>query len=301
MADRVALQASLGDAIDQELAARAKVHQEQIARLRTAAATVSAAGAGAPPMPLALLAHGDSWFDYPLDGNSLSADSTDVIAHLGVAGTIHPAILNISHFGDATTDEMGITKQQRLITALNDPDNWLSVSKKPDAILFSGGGNDIVGEQFCIFLDYNVPGAAGLNAARFAGKLAAVVASYRDLFVFRDRFAPNVPIFGHAYDLVIPDGRHPPCAGPWLKPSLDFAGWTQAADGLRIVHAALQQFQVALAALAAVPANQFILVPTQGTLPANEWANELHPTSQGFADIAEQFLLALRAHFPGRI
>src|SRR5581483_4319260 len=98
-----------------------------------------------------------------------------------------PIIINMSHHGDATTDEMSLPKQQRLIETLEDPDNWLT--GKPDAILFSGGGNDIVGDQFCIFLDYAVPGATGLNATRFQDALGMVEACYLDLFAFRDRYA----------------------------------------------------------------------------------------------------------------
>jgi hypothetical protein len=40
-----------------------------------------------------------------------------------------------------------------------------------------------------------------------------------------NRFANGVPIFGHCYDFPIPNGAHPTCAGPWLKPSLDFCGY----------------------------------------------------------------------------
>ena len=47
-----------------------------------------------------------------------------------------------------------------------------------------------------------------------------VKASYEDLFLFRDRNAPGVPIFGHCYDFAIPNGKHPICAGPRLLPSL---------------------------------------------------------------------------------
>jgi hypothetical protein len=36
-----------------------------------------------------------------------------------------------------------------MITALQDNSNWLE-SGKPDAILFSGGGNDVAGDQFCV-------------------------------------------------------------------------------------------------------------------------------------------------------
>ncbi|HEV2268666.1 MAG TPA: hypothetical protein VGR92_04335 [Steroidobacteraceae bacterium] len=302
MVDRITLQSALQASVDKEIAERTQAHQEEVARLLSAAKVLSANGVAGPQMPLSLLAHGDSWFDYPLDGNSLSGmGNTDVIAHLSVAGVIHPLILNLSHYGDATTDEMGLSHQERMITALNDPDNWPTPTKKPDAILFSGGGNDIVGEQFCIFLNYYQAGASGLDMQRFQEKLQAVAASYRDLFAFRDRYAPGVPIFAHTYDFAIPDGRHPPCAGPWLKPSLDFAGWTVAADCAAIVRLALQEFQNVLSSLAAVPANNFALALTQGTLTSDEWANELHPTSMGFADIAERMLLALRTRFPGRI
>jgi len=301
MVNSVALQAQLRDSIEQELSARVKAHQGDIARLKSAVATLDAVGAARPVMPLALMANGDSWFDYPLNGNLFPSENTDIVAHLQTMGDLHPVILNLAHHGDATTDEMGVSKQQSMIKALMEPNNWLSPAKKPDAILFSGGGNDIVGEQFCIFLDYNVLGATGLNASRFAGKLRAVEASYRDLFVFRDRYAPGVPILGHSYDFAIPNGRHPPCAGPWLKPSLDFTGWTNASVGASIVRRALEAFRDLLVALAADPANGFTLVETQGTLEPADWANELHPYPPGFGKVATRYLEALRAMFPGRI
>ena len=47
-----------------------------------------------------------------------------------------------------------------------------------DAILVSAGGDDIVGDQFVIYLDY---GGGGLNAARFQGVLNSVQASYGHL------------------------------------------------------------------------------------------------------------------------
>jgi hypothetical protein len=44
-----------------------------------------------------------------------------------------------------------------------------------------------------------------------------------------------------------------------------------------------------------------VYVRTQGTLSPADWANELHPTEQGFSKIADVFLHSLRARFPGRI
>jgi len=256
------------------------------------------AGAPAPPSPLVMLAHGDSWFDYPLDGNGLSLSNTDVVAQLESMGEINPVILNVSHYGDATTAEMSLPKQERLIQSLQDPANWLTTGK-PDAMLFSGGGNDIAGDQFCIFLDYATAGS-GLNSTRFKDALDMVQASYLDLFAFRDRYAPNVSIFGHCYDFPIPNGVHPVCAGPWLQPSLNYTG-SNVTQGTAILRQALTAFQTMLKGLESNPSNQFFLVDTLGILVTDDWANELHPHPSGFRKIASKFVNALRSQFPGRI
>jgi hypothetical protein len=299
MRQSLAAQQQKRDAIDAEIAERIKVHQAKIGRLKAASASLTAAGAQGLPTPLVMLAHGDSWFDYPLFGNSLSFQDTDIIAQLRGMGAVNPMILNMSHYGDATTDEMSLPKQERMISALQDSANWMGAGK-PDAILFSGGGNDVVGDQFCIYLDYALPGAAGLNANRFLKALSKVEASYLDLFAFRDRYAPGVPVIGHCYDFPIPNGIHPACAGPWLKPSLDYCGWNLA-QGTTIARNALLDFKNTLVGLAANPANNFFMVDTQGVLAAADWANELHPFPGGFKSIAAKFVDALRAKFPGRI
>jgi hypothetical protein len=297
MRPSVALQQQWRECIDQEVEGRARIHQQRIARLRTARAR--SAEAGAPPLPLVMLAHGDSWFDYPLAGNSLSLQDTDVIAQLRTMGNPNPIILNVSHYGDASTVEMSWPKQQRLIDALQDPANWMATGK-PDAILFSGGGDDVAGDQFAIYLN-SAPAASGLNLERFSLALEGVKASYLDLLAFPDVHAGDVPVFAHCYDFAIPNGRHPDCIGPWLKPSLDFNGWHNLTQTTAIVHQALAQFKQLLVDLSLDVNNNFNLIDTQGTLVLDDWANELHPFPEGFAKIAERFVKALRQQFPGRI
>ena len=299
MDEKLLLRQRMRQEMDDEIVQRTRIHQAKIARLRVAARSRRALGAKAPSVPLVMLAHGDSWFDYPLDGNSISLPHTDIIAQLEFVGNINPCILNISQWGDATTAEMSWPKQQKMITALQDNSNWLE-SGKPDAILFSGGGNDVAGDQFCVFLDYTNPAPGGLNETRFEEALGMVKASYQDLFSFRDRFANGVPIFGHCYDFPIPNGAHPICAGPWLKPSLDFCGYNLA-QGSAIVHQALIDFKNLLTSLEADPANNFMLIPTQDVLQISDWANELHPYPAGFKKFAEKFVVKLREHFPGGI
>ena len=299
MRHSVSLRKQLHDSIKSELAERTRKHQARIAALKSTRMAMSAAGAAPPNDPLVLLAHGDSWFDYPLNGNDISLASTDIVAQLETMGTVQPLIQNISHFGDATTDEMSLPKQLRMIESLKDQANW-SNETGPDVILFSGGGNDIAGNQFCIFLDFAGPGVDGLNPSRFEGVLDMVEASYNDLFLFRDKHAPGVPIFGHCYDFPIPNGAHPACAGPWLKPSLDFTGWNTA-QGTAILHQALVNFKAMLTGLASSPANLFSLIDTQGVLDSSDWANELHPHPGGCRKLAARFAEALHVRFPGRI
>jgi hypothetical protein len=87
-------------------------------------------------------------------------------------------------------------------------------------------------------------------------------------------------------------GAHPACAGPWLKPSLDFCNCSTA-EGTAIIREALVAFRNMLHRLTATPGNLFQLVDTQGTLSATDWANKLHPFPAGFAKVAQLFSDAL--------
>ena len=264
-------------------------------------AAVAAYGRDMPPEPLVMLAHGDSWFDYPLNGNDVCIGTTDIIVQLRTMGDPPPIILNMAHHGDATTTAMSLPKQMRLIAALSAQENWGSKGQ-PDAILFSGGGNDFSGDIFCIMLD-QVGEGDGLNMRRFHDAISISEAAYLDLFAVRDRWAPGTPIFGHTYDFPIPDGRGVVCSGPWLYPSLAFRGWTDVKDGTRILHQCLTHFADMQRSLARDPRNGFFLIETQGTLSREDWANELHPYPAGFRKIAAHFVKALRRHpgFAGRI
>ena len=233
-------------------------------------------------------------------------DHTDVIAHLGSMGNPQPIIHNISHWGEATTDEMGVAKQDRLIQELANSDNWFD--GKPDAILFSGGGNDIAGDRFCILLNYcsdKSPPPPPLNQQRLGDALGSVVASYLDLFDFRDHYAPDVPIFAHCYDFPFPDGRPAcPTIGPWLSPSFEHCGWRDTDQNRKAVSDALLQFKAVLYKLANDSENKFFLVDTQCILASREqWANELHPVPDGFQKMAAKFLADLQKYqpFQGRI
>ena len=280
---------------------RLKIAAELSLRKAQHHADVRSAAFRSSSPPLNLLADGDSWFDYPLGGAIPLISRTDVIAQLPDVSVIQPLILNLAHYGDDVTTAMGLARVQKISAALDDPDNG-----KFDAIMFSAGGNDIVGDSFVIWLhdasDVGGDAAQALDEDRFPAVLGLVKASLLDLCGLRDDRLPGAPIFVHGYDVAIPDGRGVcPGVGPWLKPSLDYCGWTDLEDATEIVCMALTRFASMLQGVAADPANNVVYVPTQGTLGSGDWANELHPTKDGFRSIAVKFQNALEARFPGRI
>jgi len=265
--------------------------------------------AGAPVSaiaPLNLLADGDSWFDYPLNG--ILPQQTDVIAQLPGFFTLPPKVLNLAHYGDATTTLLGVTGRAMLIQQLQDPRNGTF-----DAILFSGGGNDMIGDQFRLWLNTatatNTNPDNALNQQAFSDILGVIQTAYLDLIATRNQYASAIPIFVHAYDYAQPNDTSV-CnglIGPWLYPSLHSRGWmtsltpAQIAIGAHIIKDALTQFDLMQQKLAAVPANNIIRVPTLGTVdPATDWTNELHPNATGFNKITQRFATALSTHFGPR-
>jgi hypothetical protein len=240
--------------------------------------------------PLNLYADGDSWFEYPL--------ATDTIDWIGREGTPRPAINNQAHHGDSAVERLGLAKRQRLIANL-DPAHGAY-----DALLFSAGGNDIAGDQFILWVLKYIAGtdpAHGVDRQRLASIFGVIKGAYEDLIAIRDAYEKDCVVFLHGYDFALPTGKGAcPGIGPWLKPSLDFQGWTDATLAAGIVKEVLSAFDKILRQIAQQHKN-VIYVPTQGTLSAGDWANELHPTRDGFEKIAQVFLRTMRARFPGRI
>ena len=241
-----------------------------------------------------MLAEGDSWFDYPrFFGGGLVPRLEDL---LGVP------ILSLAKAGDETRFMLGVKERKLLAQHLRDgsPNGgaW-------ELLLFSGGGNDIVDEPMVLWLhDFNPakPAEQHLNRARFDSALALVRAAYEDLIDLRDKLSPGTHLAFHGYDFPIADGRKVCHLGPWLKPSFDARGFPPdgAASGA-VLTAMLQAFAAMLRSLAKKPGVSFI--DTQGTLQrvSASWHNEMHPSRNGFKQIADVMHQQLAPRFPGRV
>ena len=160
-------------------ALRQRIEQEFADRNATYQQTKSAGN-------LQLLACGDSWFDYPLNG-PLFAAPTDVLAQLPTAMGGGVDILSLAHYGYTSTRELGLAKQQQLENAIRGNGAF-------NAILLSAGGNDVVGDSLVVWLndadDVRHQPALALNEGRFEAVLACVKASYLDLIALRDDILP---------------------------------------------------------------------------------------------------------------
>lgn len=253
---------------------------------------------------LNILAEGDSWFDYPV------VQQTDLLQFLPKQYPLpepRPLILSLAHYGDATKDMLGPVQRARLERVLQDDSLGTF-----DVILFSGGGNDMVGKTMEKWLndanghDDNIAGA--VKDAAFSEILAEVEGAYRALITLRDSLAPGVPIVANAYDFALPtntsvcDGT----VGPWLYPSLHLRRWMrdesdeQVQRGAAVVRVALDRFHAMLQGLAQEQGPRFHVANTRGTLATSEWANELHPTPKGASKLARKFRTAIDAAVASR-
>jgi hypothetical protein len=170
-----------------------------------------------------------------------------------------------------------------------------------DALLFSGGGNDIVGDQFSRWLVPFTSGASApalIDTARFSAILTILENSFRDLSDLRNRCSPSTTIFVHGYDYAQPSGKGVCGFGPWLRPSLKARGIVDKQLQIDVIKEILVRFRAMLQNLTTSLPN-FVYVETQGLLrPTQDWENEIHPKPRGFEKIAVAFKNALVARFP---
>ena len=251
-----------------------------------------APAAAAAPRPLQIFAEGDPWFEYPVPffGGGIIARLED---RLGVP------ILNLARAGDEVRYMLGVRDRQHIAAQFK---NGCPAGGPWDAMLFSGGGNDIVDNPLALWVrdyDPNKPAEGQLHQPRLDAVLAVVQAGYEDLITLRNQLSQNTHLFLHAYDFAIPDGRGVCHLGPWLKPAFDLRGFPSLTTRIAVTKVLLQQFAKMLQALVDVHP-RITFINAQGTLSpqTSAWHNELHPAKAGFGAFAKVFHKELKAQFP---
>ncbi len=215
---------------------------------------------------LRFVAQGDSWFQYPFLVE-------DVIDHLF---TEH-AILDLSGAG-RTLHDFGVSDE--LVHAVK--------SEGPNGVLLSGGGNDILGEHAIkLYLKDFAPGRPVADYAEptLAAHLDLIVAQYERIVGQLHVIAPSLRIFCHGYDWAIPNADK----GDWLANPMAAKGLVDKELQRGLVRLLIDRFNEAMRGLERRFPGRVILVDCRGAVRPEHWYDELHPSDQGFAEVAARF------------
>jgi lysophospholipase L1-like esterase len=251
-----------------------------------------------PPSPRVLIAEGDSWFDYPF---------TDVLKEL--EDNHGYDIESVSHKGD-TIEEMAYSGGQLddLIRAL---EKVIREGRIPDAVLLSGGGNDVAGDEFAFLLNHAASANPGLNDQVVQGVIddrirnAYITVLTSVSTVCEESLGAPLPVLVHGYGYAVPDGRGfwggwGPLPGPWLEPGFFQKGYLNLAANTNTVMTLIDRFNTMISGLPALPGFEHVRYVNVRDSLSNAaqdyedwWSDELHPTRRGFRAVADRFVAQL--------
>lgn len=289
----------------------ARARRKAIARRKAAVARVQRAARREPPAlashlkraagPAAsagtLVAEGDSWFDYPL---------WDVLKMLEDEHGFD--VESVAHKGDRVEDMAYGPGQLDAFCRL--VEKLIRSDRVPRAILLSGGGNDIAGDEFGVLLNHAGSPIAGLNDDVVTGVIdQRIRLSYVTMITQVTRLCQNMlgrklPIVTHGYAHAVPDGRGflggwGPLPGPWLKPGFSEKGFGDLDANTATVGKLIDRFNGMLRDLPRIDGFEHVKwVDLRNTLSSGpsykaDWGNELHPTKSGFSRVADAFAAVL--------
>jgi hypothetical protein len=263
-----------------------------IAAVPIATATLQTAGF--------LVAAGDSWFDYPFH---------DVLKLLEDEHAYN--VESAAHRGDPI-ESMAYQGGQldKLVRCL---EKVVAHGALPKAVLLSGGGDDIAGEEFGMLLNNATSAIAGWNDEIVDGILnQRILIAYKQMIGFINSLCQKdigkiLPILVHGYDYPVPDGRGFwggwPFPGPWLEPGFREKLFSSLSENVGLMRTVIDRLNQMLANLVRDPAFSNVhYIDLRGTLSTDLtndlyqdwWDNELHPTKKGFSAITDKFAAVLK-------
>jgi hypothetical protein len=241
-----------------------------------------------------LVALGDSWFEYPF--------GDDILGGLEARGY---DIESAAHHGDRLEvmayDGGQIDGFAACIEKIKHHGNI------PKAVLVSGGGNDIVADDFGLLLNSAVSPIGGWNYEILDGLInERVQTSYHSLFTMINTICDCevghlLPVVFHGYDYLVPDGRgilFGWLAGPWLRPGFHEKNFPDLPTNRDMMKVLINRLNDMLSSLATDSSfSNLHYLDLRNTLSNDltggkykqSWANELHPTNEGFDALAARF------------
>jgi lysophospholipase L1-like esterase len=234
-----------------------------------------------------LVAEGDSWFDY-LPG-------TDLIDCL--KGLFNYDIENYAKAGDTLENMIfgtGINRRFERVSPQIDTVLKRIGQLQPKVFLFSGGGNDVAGDEFESYLNHKHSGLPALREAVAEQMIEQVFRKYfEDLIARVAARSPDTHIVAHGYGHTVPTGEGVDFlfftfAGPWLRPALAKKGILDTNEQRSVVFLLIDAYNEMLKSLDQAHA-KFHHVDLRSILnPDTDWANELHLKNSAYARSAKQ-------------
>ena len=241
-----------------------------------------------------LVAEGDSWFDYPI--------GTDVIDCLRFYHKHR--ILNHADLGD-TLENMIYGTAVNWRFQPKTP-TFVRVKRrlkkhKPKVFLFSGGGNDVVGDGFSSFLNHRDFGKPILRTAYVNYMIDEYFRKcLEDLIKKVAKASPRTHIVMHGYGRTAPtgDGVGPKVltfVGPWLLPALAEKRILDEDEKRETVFTMIERYSCMLANVAK-KCRKFHHVNLLDEIdPDKDWANELHLKNSAFRRVADNIHKEIKA------
>lgn len=256
------------------------------------------------PERLSIVSEGDSWFAYP--ANWPLGKPPHLIDHISGWTTGKANFYTMASNGDEAVDMVSGKEKHALVDLLR----WhtKSASRRPiDLVLFSGGGNDIVGEND--FERFIRPYQSGFTARqclrirRLTRKVRQIGLAYQELVDIRDHYSPTTVIITHTYDYPFASLVGANLLGGliktkgWMKRFMDEVNIPETLQTgvIKVFIELMAEESLKIAGLR----TGFISVDTRGTLlDKSDWMNEIHPNRDGFELIARQIYAEMEIQFP---
>lgn len=234
-----------------------------------------------------LIAEGDSWFDLirPRPGYD---DLIGVLEDLYDDDEFDYSILNIAKYGESLDMiAYGYVDESRNYQPPGfDEVVRLARHMQPAGLLFSAGGNDIVGPEFKMMLNHARSGRSALRTDIVKYIIHDYIKNtYIDCAKRLWTVSASTKVFVHGYANAFPSGiGYNICspfgcitlAGPWLLPSFLEKGY-KAADRRQIIIDLMNEFNLMLKSLVEYD-RRFVYVDFRNKIGEKEehWDDELH-------------------------
>lgn len=229
------------------------------------------------PNRLRIVAEGDSWFQYPI----LLQDTLDQLYK-------RYAIKSYAEAGDTLSNYL---KKKEYLDAIG--------TENAGFFLVSGGGNDVLGEEFQYFLR-QIPDPSDDTPKRylnqkFFDQLDTLDKLYHEMFTGLLNRYPDLNILVHCYDYVIPIDVSEPSnrkKSSWSGKYMIDKKIAPQSEREKLIVYILNEFAQRLQALAGKEefAGKITFVDTRGLVNRNSWFDEIHPVNDGYALVAAKFI-----------